>query len=176
MGGTAGKQRRGTLMRSRLLRRFAAVSTIVTIVDLGVLALARDAGWSVAIADTAAVAVASLVSWLMHQFVTLADDPYVRWVRRPSTYVATASLAGGVDIVVTTALATVVPLAIAKAAALLIAGGVRFVACRTALLTDLRRDLRRRRDQPPPFGERRLTVVLPAFKAADRVAASVAAV
>ena len=163
-------------MPGRLLRRFAAVSTVVTVVDLVVLALVRDAGRSVALSDTAAVAVASLLSWLLHRSVTLTDDPYVRWVRQPSTFVATASLAGGVDVVVTTLLATASPLAVAKVVALLVAGLVRFVAYRAVLFTDQRRELRTKRDRPPLTGTHRLTVVLPAYRAADRVADAVTAV
>jgi dolichyl-phosphate beta-glucosyltransferase len=164
-------------MPSKLLRRFAAVSTVVTVIDVLVLAFARDAGRSVAVADAAAVAIASLVSWLLHRNVTLADDPFVRWVRQPSTFVATASLAGGVDVLMTTGLAAAgAHLVIAKIVALVIAGFVRFVAYRAFLLTDTRRELLTRRDRPPPPGERRMTVVLPAYRAADRVAESVVAV
>src|SRR5690349_11253493 len=94
-------------MPGRLLRRFAAVSTAVTVVDLVVLA---------------------------------------------------------------------VPLAVAKVVALLVSGVVRFVAYRAVLFTDQRRELRIKRDRPPLSGTRRFTVVLPAYHAADRVAASVAAV
>lgn len=164
-------------MPGQLLRRFTAVSTVVTIVDVAVLAFARDAGRSVAVSDAAAVAVASLLSWLLHRVVTLADDPFVRWVRQPSTFVIAAGLAGTVDVVVTTGLAAAdAPLVVAKIVALLVAGVVRFVAYRAFLLTDTRRELQTRRDRPPSPGEHRLTVVLPAYRAADRVAASVAAV
>lgn len=163
-------------MRTTLRRRFAAVSAVVTIVDLAVLAFGRDAGRSVPVADTAAVLVASLVSWLLHRAVTLSDDPFVRWVRQPGTFVAAASLAGSVDVIVTTGLAAAGPLPVAKGVALVVAGGVRFVAYRAVLLTDTRRELRTRRDRPPAPGEHRFTVVLPAYHAADQVGASVAAV
>ena len=163
-------------MPERLLRRFAAVSTVVTIVDIVVLALVRDAGRSVAVADTAAVVVASLASWLLHRSVTLHDDPYVRWIRTPSTFVATASLAGGVDIVVTTALSTAMPLAAAKIIGLLVSGVVRTVAYRAVLFTDQRRELRTKRDRPALAGAHRFTVVMPAYRAADRVAESIATV
>lgn len=154
-------------------RRFAAVSTFVTVADLGVLAFARGAGFHVAAADAVAVLVASLLSFVLHRVVNLADDPFVRWVRQPLTFVVAATLAGLVDIAVTTALAPTTSLLPAKVVALVVAGIVRFTAYRAVLLTDTRRDLRTRRDRPAAPGPRRFSVVLPAYREADRVARSV---
>lgn len=153
----------------RRVRRFAAVSTLVTAADLLVLWAARGAGYPVAVADVLAVVVASLLSWLLHRFVTLADDPYLRWVRQPRTFVVVALVAGAVDVVVTTVLAAGVPLALAKVVALVVAGVVRTVGYRAVLLTDTRRELRIRHDRPLPDGGHRLSVVLPAFREGPRI-------
>jgi dolichyl-phosphate beta-glucosyltransferase len=157
-------------------RRFAAVSTVVTIVDVAALGAGRAAGLHVALADTVAVGVASLLSFALHRAFTLTDDPFVRWVRQPVTFLVTATAAGAVDVLVTTSLNRGLALAVAKLMALALAGGFRATAYRMVLLVDTRRDLRTRRDRPPSPGERRLTVVLPAFCEEERVADSVARV
>jgi putative flippase GtrA len=162
-------------VRSRF-RRFAAVSTSVTVLDVAVLALARLAGASVLAAAVLAVVVASAASWLLHREVSFADDPFVRWVRQPGVFVWTALGAGAIDVLWTVVLASVWPLAAAKALALLASGTVRFVSYRVLLLTDTRRDLLVRRDRPDAPGEVRLTVVLPAYEEAARIGAAVAAV
>ncbi|MCU1378713.1 MAG: hypothetical protein JWN29_1696 [Acidimicrobiales bacterium] len=160
----------------RRFRRFAAVSSVVTVADLAVLALANSVGLHVAAADVIAVLAASLLSWLLHRSVTLADDPFVRWVGQPRSFVLTAALAGAVDVIVTTSLAGSGPLLAAKIVGLLLAGFVRFTLYRAILFTDTRRDLQTRRDLPASPGEHRFTVVLPAFGEAGRVADSVARV
>jgi dolichyl-phosphate beta-glucosyltransferase len=160
----------------RRLRRFAVVTVVITAVDVGVLWLARLLGWHVLAADLAAVLVASVVSFALHRALTFADDPHVRWVRQPRAFLATASVAGAVDVAVTTAIVAVAPVAVAKGFGLLLAGGVRAVAYRAVLLTDMRRDLRARKERPLPPGAHRFTVVMPAFQEEERVAASVATV
>jgi len=157
----------------RRFRRFAAVSVVVTAADLLVLAVARGAGLPVVGADAAAVVAASLLSFLLHRSVSLSDDPFVRWVGQPRTFVVTAAVAGLVDVAVTTAMATGAPLVVAKVVALLLAGLLRFALYRAVVLTDTRRDLRTRHDRPPAVGDRRLTVVLPAYGEAGRVGESV---
>ena len=156
--------------------RFRAVTVLVTLLDLAVLAGCRGAGAPVVVADALAVLAASLASWVLHRAVSLTDDPFVRWVRQPSVFVGAALLAGVIDVAWTSALALRVPLALAKVVGIVVAGGVRFVAYRALLLTDVRRDLRSRRDRPEAPGEHRLTVVLPAYEEGGRVGASVVAV
>jgi putative flippase GtrA len=157
----------------RRFRRFAAVSVVVTLVDLAVLAVAREVGLAVVVADAAAVVAASLLSFLLHRSVSLADDPFVRWVGQPRSFLATATIAGVVDVAVTTAMASAAPLPAAKVVALLLAGLLRFALYRAVVLTDTRRDLRTRHDRPPAEGGHRLTVVLPAYGEAGRVGDSV---
>jgi putative flippase GtrA len=157
----------------RRLRRFAAVSAAVTVVDVVVLAVLRDLGLPVLLADAASVAAASFASFTLHRAVSLADDPYVRWVVQPRTFVVTAAVAGVVDGAVTTALAAVGPLAGAKVVGLLLAGLLRAALYRAIVLTDTRRDLQTRRERPPAEGRHRFTVVLPAYREEDRVAESV---
>ena len=157
------------------LRRFVAVSIVVTLVDLGVLLAGRSLGLVVPLADAVAVVAASGVSWVLHRTITLADDPFVRWVRQPRAFVGAALLAGALDVVVTSATATVTHLAVAKVLGLVLAGGFRLVAYRSVLLTDTRRSLgARRADLAAAPGELRLTVVVPAFGEAGRIGATIA--
>lgn len=159
-------------MRQRV-RRFAVVTLVVTAVDLLVLAATSQAGLTVVLADTVAVAAASLVSWVLHRTVSFADDPHIRWVRQPRTFAVTAAVAGAVDVLVTTTVATSASLGTAKVLALVLSGLLRFTLYRAVVLTDTRRDLRTRHDRPQPAGSHRLTVVLPAYREARRVADSV---
>jgi dolichyl-phosphate beta-glucosyltransferase len=162
-------------VRSRF-RRFAAVSTCITLLDVAILVALRAAGLPVLLADLVAVVVASVVSWLLHRGVSFADDPFVRWVRQPGVFVWAAIAAGAVDVAWTTTIAWRSPLLLAKLVGLLLSGALRFVAYRVLLLTDTRRDLRVRHDRPSPPGAHRFTVVLPAFQEGSRIGASVAAV
>lgn len=159
-------------MRPRL-RRVALTGAAVTIVDLGVLVVGRATGLDVAPADAAAVATAAVVSWPLHRRLSLGDDPYIRWVRQPRAYVATAVATGLLDVVLTTGLARAVPLPVAKAVGLGIAAAVRLVTYRAILLTDVRQNLDHRRQRPEAPGERRLTVVVPAYRAEAIIGATV---
>ncbi|QYG93946.1 glycosyltransferase [Iamia sp. SCSIO 61187] len=153
---------------------------IATLVDVGVLLLAaRALGLIVVAADTVALAVAALVSFWLHRLITFAGDPAVRWVNRPLAFVVTAAVAGAVDVVVLRTLVEVTgwdsapALVAAKLPAVAVAAGVRFVAYRSVLFGVVRAELAERVDRPPAPGERRLTVVVPAYREADRIGATI---
>lgn len=164
------------------LRRLAVMTAVPTVVDIALLVLLRrGAGWVLVAADAAAVAVASLLSYALHRTVTFRSDPYVRWVRMPAVFVAVALLAGTVDVVVLRSLYaahgfTAVPtLVLAKLVAITAAAAVRLVLYRTVLLSAVRRSIQDRTDRPPAPGERRASVVVPAYEESDRIGATVAA-
>jgi putative flippase GtrA len=163
----------------RHLRCFARVTGAVTLVDAAVLLAGRAAGVPVVGADALAVAVASASSFSLHRHVTFGDDPYVRWVQRPGVFAATALGAGAVDVVLTRAVAgrsaTPARLLAAKGVGLAVAGAVRLVAYRAALLPDVRRGLTARTSRPGPPGDLRLTVVVPAFDEPGRIGDAVEA-
>ena len=74
-------ERGGTGLSGRL-RRLAILALVPTLVDIGLLVLLRQAlGWILVVADLAAIAVASALSYVLHRTVTFRSDPYVRWVR-----------------------------------------------------------------------------------------------
>lgn len=169
-------------MRHRL-RRFASIGVIATLVDVtallvGVLAL----GLIVVVADAIALLLAAVVSFWLHRLITFAGDPSVRWVHRPLAFVVTAVVAGAVDVVVLRTLVeltgwdTAVGLVAAKIPAIAAASVVRFVAYRWVLFGVVRAELAERVERPPAPGAVRLSVVVPAFHEADRIATTVARV
>lgn len=162
------------------LRRFASIGAIATLVDIGVLLLAaRALGLIVVAADVIALVVAALVSFWLHRQITFGGDPAVRWVNRPLAFVVTAAVAGAVDIVVLRTLVEVTgwdsarALVAAKLPAVAVAAAVRFVAYRSVLFGVVRAELAERVDRPPAPGERRLTVVVPAYREADRIGGTI---
>ena len=147
-----------------------------TVVDIGLLVLFRQRlGWILVVADLAAIAVASVLSYLLHRLVTFRSDPYVRWVEIPPAFFGVAAVAATVDVIVLRALfagtgfdstATLVE---AKVVALLAAGAVRLVGYRWVLLGELTWARRVRWARPPAPGDYRLSVVVPAYDEADRI-------
>ena len=165
-------------MRDRL-RRFAVVGLIATVVDVGLLVQLLEWGWPVVAADVVALAVAALVARRLHRLVTLRDDPFARWIRIRRVFVAVVVVAGLVDLTVLVVIGT--PggpgrdLA-AKAVAVVAAAGVRGIAYRAFLFRVIRREQDSPADRQPPPGAFRVSVVLPAYSEADRIAVAVARV
>lgn len=164
------------------LRRFVGVSAAVTTVDAGLLVLLRmGASWPVPLADAGAILAAAAVSYPLHREITFGDSPYARWVELPGAYVAVAVVAGAIDVGVVAGLSSmagrppgnVSELARVKVPALAAAAGFRAVAYRTVLAGDVQRDLADRRHHDPPIGTFRLSVVVPAYREADRIEATV---
>ena len=162
-------------MRERL-RRFAVVGLVATAVDVLLLVGLRRAGCTLVVADLAALAAAALVARPMHRLVTLRDDPFARWIRSPGLFISVVLAAGSVDLLVLALLAPAQPGSgdfAAKAVAVAAAAVVRSLAYRTLLF----RVIRREQDEParrsPPEGTHRLSVVVPAYREADRIAATV---
>jgi putative flippase GtrA len=158
------------------LRRLAILALVPTLVDIGLLVLFRQRwGWVLVLADAAAIAVASVLSYVLHRVVTFRSDPYVRWVEIPPAFVGVALVAAAVDVVVLravfagTGFSSTTALVGAKIVALVAAGVVRLVGYRWVLLGELTRARRVRRARPPAPGDCRLSVVVPAYQEADRI-------
>jgi dolichyl-phosphate beta-glucosyltransferase len=153
---------------------------VPTALDVGLLVLFRQRlGWILVLADLAAIALASVVSYVLHRAVTFRSDPYVRWVEIPPAFVGVAALAAAVDVIVLrglyagTGFTSTTSLVEAKLVALVAAGAVRLMGYRWALLGELTRARRVRWPRPPAPGQCRLTVVVPAYDEADRIGATV---
>ncbi len=166
---------------SARIRRFAVVALVPTVVDIALLVVLRQSlGWILVVADLVAIAVASAISYVLHRTVTFRSDPYVRWVHVPVAFVGVAVVAALVDVVVLRALfagtgfESTAALVEAKVVALVAAGAVRALGYRWVLVSRLTRARRQRWARPPAPGDRRLTVVVPAYGEADRIANTVA--
>ena len=166
-------------MRSRL-RLFAFVGLLATAVDIGLvvwLGDVRQAVLRLAVIDVVALASAALVAYFLNRHLTFRGDRSARWVRRPSLFAATAFLAAIVDVVVLLALAAVgSPLLVAKTIAVLTAAVLRWVSYRRILLNVVRRELAERIPRPPPPGELRLSVVIPAFEERELITDTIRAI
>lgn len=170
---------RGDRVRHRL-RRFASIGLIATAVDVGVVTvLVVRAGWIVVAANVVALTVAALLSFRLHRLITFGRDPAVRWVTRPGAFAVTAVVAGAVDVLVlrglveVTGWGTVPEVVAAKLPAVAVASVVRFAAYRWVLFGLVSADLAERVQRPPPPGDVRLSVVVPAFEEADRITGTV---
>ncbi|CAN5746821.1 hypothetical protein BH24ACT2_BH24ACT2_08480 [soil metagenome] len=154
------------------------MSAVVTCVDVGCLAVAVRVGRLRPVAaDALAVTLATAASWGLHRSLRQTGDPFDRWAERPGAFAATAGVAGGLDVAVMGAVAGgaagLAPLLGAKALALTVAGAVRLVAYRMALVGQTRRTLAVRAVGPEAPGELRLSVVVPAYREVGRIGGSV---
>ena len=162
-----------------LLRRVTLVGTIATVVDVVLFVVLATAGWSVWWADVVAVALATAVSWGLHTLVTFPDDPTHGWFERAGTYLWTAAVALGVDVVVVVALAVVLDpgvwygFLIIKVPALGAAFVARMVNYRHTMFVSVRDTQGVPAARPASEGAVRLSVVVPAYRESDRIASTV---
>lgn len=163
-----------------LLRRVTLVGTIATSVDVAAFVLlASLAGWPVWWADAAAVALATAVSWCLHALVTFPDDPTRRWFERLGTYLSTATTALVVDVLVVSVLYLALrpswwfAYLVIKVPALLVAFLSRMVTYRDTMFVSVRDVQGEPASRPAAPGAQRLSVVVPAYREADRIADTV---
>lgn len=163
-----------------LLRRFVLVGTLATAVDVVLLLVLRErVGLSIWLADAIAVASATVVSWILHGLVTDPNDPSRRWFRRIGRYSGTALVSLVADVAVISLLYTWLrpqwwgALLVIKLPALAVAFGIRMVNYRDAMFNAVREDQRAPAARPAPPGTCRLSVVVPAYRESDRIAASI---
>lgn len=156
-------------MRERI-RRYAAVGVVATVVDVTVFLVAHAAFDQLVGADILALAVAALTSAVLHRWITLRNDPYVRWVQRLQLFVPVVIVAGAVDVVMLLVLtrsgsAVFWP----KVGAVAVAAIVRVGAHRSLLFRVVRREQDAPSNRPIAPGALRLSVVVPAFHEEGRI-------
>lgn len=153
-----------------------------TVIDVVLLVVFRQTfGWPLVVADTVSIAAASALSYVLHRSSALRSSPYSRWVQTPNAFVLVALVAGAVDVVVlrlaftTAGFTSVGGLVIAKMIAISVSVVVRMVGYRWILGELVHRD---RPVSPRPLedGTRRLSVVIPAYREADRIGTTVGAI
>ncbi|MCP4843562.1 MAG: glycosyltransferase [Acidimicrobiales bacterium] len=154
------------------MRRFAVVGVLATAIDIGVAVALLRRGWSLPTADLVALATAAVFAHPLHRAITLRDDPFTRWMRSPGAFAAVVTTAGLVDMLVLSWVridGTLTDDILSKATAVAAAAIVRAVAYRTLLFRVVRREQEHPVRRPLPEGTHRLTVVLPAYREADRI-------
>ncbi len=162
----------------RRLRRFVAVGAVVTAVDVALLAgLVTGAGWPVWAGALAAVAAASVASFALHRVVTFADDTFALIDHRPGAFAAVATPAALVDVATVVLVAGGSPgvtrLLVAKGLAVAAADVVRLVTYRRALFAAVRQRQVVAPDRPTLDGDVRLSVIVPAYRDADRIGTTI---
>ena len=164
----------------RRLRLFTVVGLFVTAVDVAVLLTLVALGVPTVLSDVVAVSLASAVSFGVHRSVTFADDAFARIDHQPLRFAGAVAPAVVTDIVVFALI--VVPvgssglgvLLAAKAVALVAAGLVRLVTYRRVLFVAVRAEQASPACGELPTGGPRLSVVLPAYEAAEVVGPTIA--
>ena len=154
------------------MRRFAVVGVLATAIDIGVAVALLRRGWSLPTADLVALATSAVFAHPLHRAITLRDDPFTRWMRSPGAFAAVVTTAGLVDMLVLSWVridGTLTDDILSKATAVAAAAIVRAVAYRTLLFRVVRREQEHPVRRPLPEGTHRLTVVLPAYREADRI-------
>ncbi len=161
------------------------VGVLVTLVDVAVLVpLIRRQGYDAFSADLLSVSLATLVSLPLHRVVTLSNSPTRRWFEDHSgSYLAGLVGSLALDVVVFTAFTRVLDvrsvygLLIAKAVSLSAAVLLRATAYRSVLGAVVRSDQFAPGEPPPLRGDApRLSVVIPAYEEADRIAGTISEV
>ncbi len=144
---------------------------MATALDFGGYLALRELGLAVGVADVLALFIAGVFSYQLHRSVTLRDEPFLRWLGHPWLFAAVGVIAGGVDLALLTSLDGT---GVGKLGAIAAAAVVRSIAHRWVLF----RVIRDEQDQPSnrlsPVEGPRLSVVVPAYKEADRIAQTVA--
>lgn len=156
---------------TRRLRFFIAVALFATAVDVGLYLGLLEAGFRWWAADVAALTVAAIVGMSAHRKFTLQNDPNLRWIHRPVAFVSSITVAGLVDL--TVLYAAPVKTFWAKVIAIGAAASVRAVSNRWFLFSIVRGEQSEPACRLEADGHLRLSVVIPAYKEADRIATSI---
>ena len=158
---------------TRRLRFFVAVAVTATLIDFGLFLFFLEAGFRWWAADIGALVIAAIVGISAHRKFTLRNDPNLRWIHRPVAFTSSIAAAGLVDLGV---------LAIsndrswmAKIVAIGAAASVRAVSNRWFLFQVVRSEQAVPANRLQPDDQLRLSVVVPAYKEAERIAETIEA-
>ena len=157
-------------MKARL-RWFVAVATLATCIDLFGYLLLREAGFRWWASDVAALSAAAVIGIWLHRQLTLRNDPNLRWIQRPAAFLTAVIAAGFVDLTVLFVAGN--RGALAKIVAIVAAASVRAIAHRSVLFKVVRSEQGAPANRPAPTDPLRLSVIIPAYKEANRIAETV---
>ena len=153
---------------TRRFRFFVAVAVIATLIDLFTYLGLSELGFRWWAADIAALSLASVFGVSAHRQLTLRNDPNLRWIHRPVAFISSITVAGTVDLLVLFSSGTRGWLA--KVIAIAAAALVRAMSNRWFLFQVVRDEQRLPAARPASQDPLRLSVIVPAYKEADRIA------
>lgn len=156
---------------TRRLRFFVAVAIVATAIDLFTYLGLRDVGFRWWAADVTALVLAALFGVSAHRRFTLRNDPNLRWIHRPLAFSSSITIAGLVDLFVL--LWSPDRGWLAKVIAIAAAALVRAISNRFFLFSVVRSEQGEPAKRPTPTDPLRLSVVVPAYKEVERIAATI---
>lgn len=156
---------------TRRFRFFLTVAAVATLIDLFTFVGLNELGIRWWASDIAALVFAAIFGVSAHRRFTLANDPNLRWIHRPIAFISSIAVAGLVDLLVL--FAATDRGWVAKCVAIAAAAVVRAFSNRLFLFRVVRDEQRLEAPRPPSPEALRLSVVVPAYKEADRIAGTV---
>jgi putative flippase GtrA len=162
----------------RRLRRFVLVGAFITLIDLAIflwLGTALSERW--VLADVVALAIAGVISFAVHRSITFQDDAYALIDHRAGSFALAALPAMFTDLLIVAVVSfgastSVSTMFVVKIVAIGVSAAVRIMTYRGALFSAVR-DRQQLVALKAPPGDVRVSVVLPAYRAADLIADSV---
>ena len=82
------------------LRRFAFVGLAATAIDIGVAVLLMQLGFPTVVAGVVALSLAAVVARILHEKITLLNDPHARWIRNIKVFVFVVVIAACIDLTI----------------------------------------------------------------------------
>ncbi len=152
---------------TRRLRFFVAVAVAATLLDFSLYLFLFDRGFRWWAADIAALVIAAIFAMSAHRKYTLRNDPNLRWIHRPAAFISSIAVAGMVDLFVL--LLSSERSWLAKAVAIAAAAVVRAASNRWFLFQVVRSEQGEPANRLQPDDQLRLSVVVPAYKEAERI-------
>ena len=161
------------------LRRFAFVGLTATLVDVGLAVVLIQSGFSTLISGLLALILAAVVARILHEKITLIDDPHARWIRDIKVFIAVVVIAGIIDLIILTSLEAGEGLGecfVAKLTAVLGAAVTRGISYRFVLFRLVRKQQMKPNSKNFTECSPRITLIIPTYEEADRIAATLAVV
>ena len=149
------------------LRRFAFVGLAATVIDIGSAVLLIQIGIPTVISDLVALTVAAVVARILHEKITLINDPHARWIRNIKVFAAVVTIAGITDLIILTSLGPgdgVGECFVAKLTAVLGAAVTRGISYRFVLFREVRKQQLQPNSENFIALKPRVTLIIPTYE------------
>jgi len=161
------------------LRRFAFVGLAATVIDIGAAVLLIQMGLPIVIADVLALVLAAVAARVLHEKITLINDPHARWIRNIKVFVSVVVIAAVIDLIILISLdpgKSWKACFTAKLAAVLGAAVARGISYRFVLFREFRNRQMKPNAENLTNKTPRISLIIPAFEEADRIAETLSTV